>query len=535
MRRFNTTGLCVPDQDYMVDISDKLRRIREMVDRGDYFTINRARQFGKTTTLNQLERLLFDEYICVRISFEGIGDGPFETPGAFCAAFMELVQGALRFSSAAKDSAYVEGWADKTVTGFKLLSSHIDRMCRGRKLVLMIDEVDKNSNNRIYIHFLGMLRDRYLERKTGRAFTFQSVILAGVYDIKNVKLKMINEGLYSPAATEGKLYNSPWNIAADFTVDMSFSAEEIATMLVEYEGDHHTGMDISSVSREIYEYSSGYPFLVSRVCKLIDERFDRDWTGDGVRKAVRYLVGQEKNTLFDDIFKNLEAYSDLSRFIYDLLITGQGNEKNYSVDDPAVNWALMFGFARQQGEKIIIANRIFETRIINYFISRDARRHDRKAVGGVFKYDVVKDGRFDMELCLRRFARHYRQIFSKNDAAFLERQGRLVFLSFLAPLINGEGFYYIESETTDALRMDLVVSYGREEFIVELKVWRGEAAHGAGYEQLANYLRGRGRKEGYLLTFDFRGESRREPKEEWVTVHLPGTADGELRIFDIVL
>ena len=50
MRRFNTTGLCVPDQDYMVDISGKIRRIKEMVDRGDYFTINRARQFGKTTT-----------------------------------------------------------------------------------------------------------------------------------------------------------------------------------------------------------------------------------------------------------------------------------------------------------------------------------------------------------------------------------------------------------------------------------------------------------------------------------------------------
>jgi hypothetical protein len=68
----------------------------------------------------------------------------------------------------------------------------------------MIDEVDKTSNNRVYIHFLGMLRDKYLARKDGREFTFQSVILAGVYDIKNLKLKMINEGVYSPTATEGE-------------------------------------------------------------------------------------------------------------------------------------------------------------------------------------------------------------------------------------------------------------------------------------------------------------------------------------------
>jgi hypothetical protein len=49
-------------------------------------------------------------------------------------------------------------------------------------------------------------------------------------------------------------------------------------MLVEDEGDRHMGMDIQAISPEIYEYSSGYPFLVSSVCKLIDERFNRDWT-----------------------------------------------------------------------------------------------------------------------------------------------------------------------------------------------------------------------------------------------------------------
>jgi hypothetical protein len=194
---------------------------------------------------------------------------------------------------------------------------------------------------------------------------------------------------------------------------------------------------------------------------------------------------------------------------------------------------MMFGFTANRDGRIQIANRIFEQWITDYFMSKDARREDRKAVNGVFKYDVVKDGRFDMELCLRRFAKHFRQVFNTDDAAFLERQGRLIFLSFLTPLINGEGFYYIESETTDALRMDLVVSYGREEFIIELKIWRGEAAHNAGYEQLGEYLRRRGRGEGYLLTFDFRRESNREPKEEWVTVN-PGGA-GELRIFDVLL
>jgi len=58
MRRFNVTGLCIASKHYMVDISGKLEQIGEMIDNGDYFTINRARQYGKTTTQSLLRRTL---------------------------------------------------------------------------------------------------------------------------------------------------------------------------------------------------------------------------------------------------------------------------------------------------------------------------------------------------------------------------------------------------------------------------------------------------------------------------------------------
>jgi len=52
MKRFNITGKCIPEQHYMVDISERIERIRKMVDAGDYLCINRGRQYGKTTTLS---------------------------------------------------------------------------------------------------------------------------------------------------------------------------------------------------------------------------------------------------------------------------------------------------------------------------------------------------------------------------------------------------------------------------------------------------------------------------------------------------
>jgi len=240
MRKFNVTGVCVPEKHYMVDISAKLAKIKEMIDAGDYFTINRARQYGKTTTLSLLEKLLKDEYIVISISFEGLGDENFESSAAFCVAFMGLIQESLEFTDAPDE--YKKDWFDQSITDFFALSRHITKMCKNRKLVLMIDEVDKTSNNRTFLHFLGMLRDKYLKRSRNRDHTFYSVIMAGVYDIKNIKLKMINEGVYSPSATENKLYNSPWNFAADFNVDMSFSQAEISTMLAQYETDHNTGI-----------------------------------------------------------------------------------------------------------------------------------------------------------------------------------------------------------------------------------------------------------------------------------------------------
>lgn len=107
--------------------------------------------------------------------------------------------------------------------------SGLSRICATAKkpVVMMIDEVDSASNNQVFIDFLAQLRGYYLNRENNP--TFQSVILAGVYDIKNLKLKLRPD--------EEHQYNSPWNIAARFSVDMSFSTEQIAHMLQEYEDD----------------------------------------------------------------------------------------------------------------------------------------------------------------------------------------------------------------------------------------------------------------------------------------------------------
>ena len=70
-RRFNITGSCSPKRHYMVQLDDRLKKIKEdFIDYGSYFVINRGRQYGKTTTLSALEEYLKDDYIVLSLDFQ---------------------------------------------------------------------------------------------------------------------------------------------------------------------------------------------------------------------------------------------------------------------------------------------------------------------------------------------------------------------------------------------------------------------------------------------------------------------------------
>jgi len=492
---------------YMADTSEKIAQITQYVKQGNYFSINRGRQYGKTTTLSLLEKGLPDEYTVIRISFEGVDDEMFDNPQTFCQGLLN--QCARYFTR--RNLPGGEIWVDETVKAFDLFSDFLDKVCAEKKYVLMIDEVDKTSNNFVFLKFLGMLRDKYLDRNDGVGATFQSVILVGVYDIKNLKIKMVQAGTHQLQDGEKRI-NSPWNIAINFEVDMSLSVKEIASMLTEYEKDHKSGMDIQAVAQEIRDYTSGYPYLVSRICQRIENNLNKNWTKNGVLEAVK-LILQEQSTLIDDLGKNILSNKELSDLLYDLTINGA--DYKFSTTDYAVGLGHTFGYIRNQNGKAVIDNTIFELIIYEHFITEKQRKGIR--IDRVVSSDVTKGGKFNMDVCIERFAQHYYELYREKSKVFLEDECRMLFLTYIRPVINGAGFYHIESETRSAERIDLIVDYGAEQFIVELKRWYGEAAHEKAYDQLCGYLESKNRNTGFLLTFDFRSDKNTgKPQSKWI-------------------
>lgn len=503
-KRFNVSGLCIPEEHYMVDISQRLEEIEAMVESGEYFTINRGRQYGKTTTISLLKKKLAEKYLVFTISFEGLGDETYFDAASISRTFCGLLYDTIFYKEVvgAPDELkklLLESEEEGKVTSLRMLSNIISRICMlsEKPVILIIDEVDQASNHKVFLDFLGVLRDKYLKRESRP--TFRSVILAGVYDIKNLKLKMRDEAEHQ--------YNSPWNIASDFNVDMSLSVSGIAGMLADYERDHETGMDIKSISNLIYDYTSGYPYLVSRICKIIDEYLPKKmpelsvyWTRNGVVEAVRILLS-EQNSLFDDMRKKLSDFPELRTMFYEILYNGK--EFPYNYYQYATDLAKMFGYITDHDGKIAISNRIFETWLYNLFVSEESLKNSIYSAGAADKSQFISDGQLNMEKVLERFIVHYTDLYGDKDEIFHEKEGRKYFLFYLKPIINGTGNYYVEAQTRDEKRTDVIVDYCGEQFIVEMKIWRGEEYNHRGEEQLTGYLDAYHLNKGYMLSFNF--------------------------------
>ena len=515
-RRFNVTGVCNPQKHYMVRLDDRLKKIRaDYVEEGSYFVINRGRQYGKTTTLAALERYLKDDYLVLSVDFQEIETAKFADAVLFSQAFAKKLSRAFRFAEAEDKDKLLELLQDfmkeSSNNGLSELFDCLSILCERslRPIVLMIDEVDSASNNQVFIDFLAQLRGYYLKRD--RIPIFHSVILAGVYNIKNLKLKLRPESEYH--------YNSPWNIAAPFEIEMHFCVEQIASMLEEYETDQHTEMNRNAVAEEIYQYTAGYPVLVSLICKCIDEKITGSegfelpktaWSKEGVMRAVGSIL-KESTPLFESMIKQFDLYHELYAIIENILY--QGKKIPYSPDEKAVSIGVMFGFLTEKNGQVVIANRIFEMYLLNFFMTKEAIESEIYRRGGSDRIQFIKNNRLDMGLVLQKFVIHFHEIYSEKDMNFVEKYGRKFFLLYLKPIINGTGNYYMEAQTRDERRTDIIVDYLGEQFIVELKIWHGKEYNERGEKQLVEYLESYHKEKGYMLSFNFNQHKETGVKE----------------------
>jgi hypothetical protein len=509
-KKFNDTGVCVPERHYMVDISGKIKQILEMVSQGDYFVMNRPRQYGKTTTVYMLALHLkeTDGYFPVKLSFEGLGSEIFRTETSFIEVFLLQLKNVFKLAGDREMEIFITEAAG--ISSIYRLGMFLTELIIRveKKVVLIIDEIDKSSNNQLFLDFLGMLRDKYLKAVQGEDTTFHSVILVGVHDIKSLKIKLRSE--------EEAKYNSPWNIAVDFNVNMNFHPGEIATMLTAYVRDKKESRaidDVEVLSQKLFDYTSGHPFLVSKLCKIVDEEIVGDhpeprvWTAAYIDDAFTRLVNEGYTTTnFDEITKNLENNKELYDLVFKIIMDGES--KTFNIGNPVISRGVQLGILADSSGNTSLHNKVYNQRIYNYMTSKIETSVNMEGYNYRDNF-VMPDNSLDIEKLLLKFQEFMKFQHSRSNREFLEKDSRLVFLAFIKPIINGKGFDFKEVQVSEEKRLDVVLTYINHKYIIELKKWYGIKYHRKGIVQLSDYLERQSQNKGYLLIFDFRSRTKK--------------------------
>ncbi len=237
----------------------------------------------------------------------------------------------------------------------------------------------------------------------------------------------------------------------------------------------------------------------------------RPWDIEDVEKCFKHITkGSYTNTNFDDLMKNIQNNKDLYKLTYDVLFGEDDiafNARNY-----IMSLGIAYGiFAREEKYLTIscpVYSQIIQATMLS--LEQTGLGLGLNLGNARHKEDYLENNQFDMKYTLEQFQNFMKEFHSDKDEKFLETHGRFLLLAFLKPIVNGEGYLFKEPECSNNRKMDLVVSFRDERFVIELKIWRGRKKYDEGIEQLCDYLDSYSLDSGYLLVFNFNKNKKYE-------------------------
>ncbi|MCP5054803.1 MAG: ATP-binding protein [bacterium] len=482
---FNTAGLCLPEDHYMVDPLTRFPGVEELIRKKFYFTIHAPRQTGKTTYLYALARKLNAEgnYISLVVSFEEAGYEGISVTDANESHIDCIYQ----VSKEQLPEPYRPGNPEKN--HYRNLKNYLKAWSnsQSRPIILFIDEIDALFDD-VLISVLRQLRDGYQSRP---AYFPSSVALVGLRDVREYKIQA--RGKHKPMGTA-----SPFNVKAESLFLKNFSKEEVYQLLEQHTNE--TGQVFSpAVKNKIYSLTRGQPWLTNAlanqvVSRLLGDDYSRGIGLETVEEAKKQLI-LRRDTHLDSLVDKLKE--DRVKQVVQAIINGEN--LSFDILDDDIAYIRDLGIVGQ-ADPLKFANPIYAEIIPRIMASPIQSSIPEEIQPPRF---VNKDGTLDMEKVLKEFQTFYR----RNSDSWLDRfeykesAQHLLLMAFLQRIINAGGDIIREMAVGNG-RIDLLVKFGDQEFALELKIKRGNYTIEDGKEQLDKYLETLGLTQGYLVIFD---------------------------------
>ena len=500
MRFFNTAGPVRCEVHYCLPPLTRfdLDQVLMLIDQQKYFVLHAPRQTGKTTYLLALMDYLNQEgrYRCLYFNVEAAQSAREDVRRGVRVILEEI---ALRADASLNDAFVRDTWPGifERSGEHGALNSLLTRWAEHspQPLVLLIDEIDTLVGDTL-IAVLRQLRAGYDKRP---AFFPQSVILCGVWDVRDYRLRSAN----GKAIITG---GSAFNIKAESLRMGDFSRAEVETLYQQH--TQETGQVFEPEAlQQVWELTQGQPWLVNALgyetCFKMESGRDRSQpiTAELITEAKERLI-LHRETHIDQLVDKLKEAR--VRRVISPMLRGDSLDRAVSQDD--IQYVIDLGLVRRREMGLQIANPIYREvipRELGFIVQLDLESSIQPM------WYVAPDGRLDMSKLLAAFQEFFREHSEHWVERFDYKEAgpQLLLQAFLQRIVNQGGRvereYGLGRRRTDLL---VIWSYpaGVQKTVIETKVLYHslERTISEGLVQTWDYMDRCGVVEGHLVIFD---------------------------------
>jgi hypothetical protein len=501
-RFFNTAGPCNPAWHYTVDPLPRLPEVRGLIEQKSYFVIHAPRQSGKTTYLKAMMQVLNREgrYTALQVNIQSAASGrdPDHAMQIVAAAIYRAATEHLP-QNEWPAKPVIEGWAPAVLQEYLYQWS----MNCPKPIVLFVDEADSLQDE----NFLALLRQLRSGFESRPDHFPQSIALVGLRDVRDYKI-----GLRPDSASLGT--GSPFNIKTKSLFMEGFGEQEVNALMDLHQ--ESSGQQFShEVRGEIYRLTQGQPWLTNAllneiVAGILQNDFSRQITVELVTQARERLIAR-RDTHLDSLVDKLRE----ERVRQVVIAVINGTIPNFDTYNDAVLYCRDLGIIAAR-PPVRFANPIYQEIIPRTLSFGFQESIPQDYVEQSAWY--IRQGRLDMDALLQAFQKFYRRHsqawLGKFDFREVGRQ--LLLMAFLQRIINGGGRIEREMAVGNG-RSDLVIYFGDDCFVLELKLNYDAWSEEDGLQQLAAYLDRLGEGRGYLILFELESSKSWEERIRWQT------------------
>ena len=490
MRYFNTYGPVNEIEHYVVSRQTLVTELVTQIERGTYFTIFAPRQMGKTTLLRNVEELIAqkENYLPIMLSFEVYENASVED--FLLSVSKEIMRRVIALLQINKDNradmlrARQEQLFASDFVQLRELFLTLSDLLSDKRLVLLIDEFDGTPLDAIS-GLLQIWRHIYLTQSSPR--TLHSIALIGLQNIATLNL--------------GR--SSPFNIARQVRLH-NFTVAQVQDLIGQYTAETGQAFDAATIV-ELHNLTAGHPFLVNRLAAITTEEIatdrSRSITLADLDRAQRKLV-RETNYNFETLGRHAREHPA------EILAILFGSVIPFNLNNPLVSTLYMQGIISEAPtESCQIANPIYRQVLIAYLRPLNFGLQGDMLANGFDFRKLVTAGGLDLKAILSNFRQFVER---RGKEAFKvspmpqEATGQYMLMAYLDSVLRQiGGVVYTEVPSGDG-RLDLIVVFQQNRYIIETKIWRGAAYFDRGLEQMQEYLTSEGVSEGYYVLFHAR-------------------------------